>query len=182
VKSGIFYYCNDEGHRDYVSRQFAQQRMKLRPYEYFKMDYIDHYFIKSYDRGKRREKSDNPQRAYAVLRTKSVGNHNPSVITGFTACENLETLQDILYAYYQIGYIRNKISHADAGTMEMKNKEASDSSDFSALAMMTESIEFFIDSYEKSIAEVQGKNPNVIIITGDEVRMISDSMRQSRDN
>ena len=181
VNSGIFYYCNDEDHKDYVLRQFAELRMKLRPQEYFKMDYIDHYFIKSYDRGKRRERDENPQRAYAALRIKSIGNRNPSVITGFTACESRETLLDALYAYYQVGYVRNQISHAETSTIEKKNAEASGSDDISALSWMKESIEFFIESFEKAKEEVQGKNPKIIIITADEVRKLSESMRNNRE-
>ena len=183
VKSGIFYYCDDEAHEDQVKHLFAEQRLKLRPYEYFKIDQIDHYFIKSYDRSnpkRRGGRGDDPQQAYAALRTQSVNNQDPSQITGFTACENLDTLQDVLFAYYHVGFVRNKISHADSNTMERKNQQASGSDDISALVWMKDSIDIFIENYEKAMAEVHGKNPNVIIITGEEVREVADSMRNDR--
>ena len=180
VRSGIFYYCDDEEHRDQVLRLFAEQRLRLRPHEFFKMDQIDHYFIKTYDRARPRGKGKDPQHAYAVLRTQSVENQDPSLITGFTACESLETLENALYAYYNVGYVRNQISHAEDKVMERKNEGASGSDDFSALTWMTDSIDFFIDSYDKAMAEVQGKDPNVIIITSDDVRKTADSMRNRR--
>lgn len=181
VRSGIFYYCDDESRKDQVTRLFAEQRLKLRPHEYFKMDQIDHYFIKAYDRARTRGKGvkgEDPRHVYAVLRTQSVENNNPALITGFTACDSSETLQNALYAYYQVNYVRNKISHADSGSMERKNLAASESDEISALVWMKDSIDLFIDNYEKAMSEVQGKTPNVIIITGDDVRNTAESMRR----
>lgn len=181
VRSGIFYYCDDESRKEQVMRLFAEQRLKLRPHEYFKMDQIDHYFIKAYDRARTRGKGvkgEDPRHVYAVLRTQSVENNNPALITGFTACDSSETLQNALYAYYQVNYVRNKISHADSGSMERRNQVASDNDEVSALVWMKDSIEVFIDNYEKAMAEVQGKTPNVIIITSDEVRRTAESMRR----
>lgn len=181
VKSGIFYYCDEEAHRDHVLRLFVQQHLRLRPYEFYIMEQIDHYFIKNYDRYRVRGRGaggKDPRHAYAVLRTESVRNREPSRITGFTACDNLETLQDVLYAYYHVGFVRNKISHADAKAMEMKNEETSGSDEISALAWMRNSIDLFIESYEKAAAEVQGKDPSVIIISADDVRKNADIMRQ----
>jgi len=184
VRSGIFYYCDDEARRDQVVRQFAQQRLELRSHEYYKMDQIDHYFIKTYGRSRTRgmgARGEDPQHVYAVLRTQSVGNQDPSIITGYTACDSLETLKDALHAYYYIGYVRNKISHADSGMMEGKNQAESGSDDISALVWMTGSIDHFIDSYEKAMAEVQGKDPHVVTISARDVRMAADSMREKDD-
>ena len=181
VKSGIFYYCDDEATVDEVKRLFADQRLRLRPYEYYKMDQIEHYFIKSYGRSRTRgrgAKGEDPRHVYAVLRVKSVGNQDPSVITGFTACDSLETLENALYAYYHVGFVRNKISHADSYSMEMKNQSSSGSDDISALTWMKESIDLFIDSYEKAMEEVEDKTPNIVIITSSEVRETAEGMRR----
>ena len=186
VRSGIFYYCNDEKCMDQITGLFAEQRLKLKPYEYYKMDQIDHYFIKSYNRSMVRSKGskgENPQHAYAVLRTQSVENKDPSLITGFTACDSLETLQNTLFTYYRIGYVRNQISHANADAMDRKNQEASDSNsdsgDSTALIWMKDSIDSFIDAYEKAAAEVLGKTPHIVIITGSDVRKAAESMKHN---
>lgn len=183
VRSGIFYYCKDENDVDQITHLFAEQRLRLKPYEYYKMDQIEHYFIKNYDRGRTRgrgSRGEDPQQVYAALRTQSVENTDPSLITGYTACDSLETLQNILYAYYRVGYVRNKISHADAHVMAKKNQAASDSDESPALVWMKDSIEAFIDGYEKAMAEVEDKEPNVVIISGNDVRKIAESIRHSR--
>ena len=183
VSSGIFYYCDDEEKTDNVTRLFAQQRLSLKPYEYYKMDSIDHYFIKTYNRSGTRGKvgkGEDPQRVYAALRTQSVENSDSSLITGFTACDSLEALQDILFAYYHVGDVRNKISHADATAMREGRLVVAESDEHSALIWMRDSIEFFIDRYEKAMAQVQGKKPNVVIITGDDVSIAAEHMKHEK--
>ena len=183
VRSGIFYYCNDENNMDQVARLFAEKRLELKPYEFYKIDNIDHYFVKTYDRGRTRgmgEKGEDTQRVYARLRTGSLENKDPSLITGFTACDSAETLQNILYAYYHLGDVRNKISHAEAEALGTKRLMASESDDSPALMWMRDGVDFFIDSYEKAMAQVRDKNPHVVLINGDYVRMMAGSMKHER--
>lgn len=180
VRSGIFYYCGDDNCVDQVARLFAQKRLELKPYEYYKIEDIDHYFIKTYDRQRTRgmgERGEDPQHVYAALRTRSVENNDPSLITGLTACGSMETLQNLLYAYYHIGDVRNKISHADEEAMKDKRLMVSESDEISALVWMKDSIDFFIDSYEKAMAQVQDKKPHVVTITGDYVKMTAEGMK-----
>ena len=76
---------------------------------------------------------------------------------------------------------RDALSGGSVGEKLAEDVElVSRSDDFSALTWMTDSIDFFIDSYDKAMAEVQGKDPNVIIITSDDVRKTADSMRNRR--
>ena len=183
VKSGIFYYCGDEALRQHVTELFARQRLELKPYEYYKMDQLDHYFVKTYNRSGIRgagARNEDPQRIYAALRVQSVENKDPSLITGFTACDSMETLQNLLFAYYHIGKVRNKISHADTDAMTETRLMVSESDDSSALVWMKDGIDYFIDSYEKAMAEVHGKAVQVIIITGEEVRRTAEHMRHDR--
>ena len=180
VSSGMFYYCDDEKSIDKVARLFAEKRLELKPYEYYKIEDIDHYFIKTYDRGGTRgmgEKGEDPQHAYAIRRAGSVENKDSSLITGFTACDSMETLQNLLFSYYHIGEVRNKISHADASAMADKRLMVSEGDEISALIWMKESIDFFIDSYEKAMAQVQSKKPHIVTITGEYVRMTAASMK-----
>ena len=183
VRSGIFYYCADKQCAELVTRLFAQRLLELKPYEAYKMYDIDHYFVKIYDRSRasgQTVRGKDPQRAYAALRTQSVKNQNPALITGFTACDSLETLQNILFAYYHLGEVRNKISHADANAMAEVRLTASESDDSSALVWMRDSIDFFIESYEKAVAEVQNKKPPVVRISAGDVRMTAEHMRYEK--
>ena len=183
VKSGIFYYCGDEKKKDQVIQLLVKQRQMLKPYEYYKMDEIDHYFIKTYNRAGTRGmggRDDDPQRVYASLRAKSLENTDPSMITGLSACSSAEMLEDILFAYYHIGQVRNKISHADAEAMAGVRLMVSESDEISALVWMKDSIDYFIDRYEKAMADVQTKKPQVVRITADEVRTAAEHARRDR--
>lgn len=183
VRSGVFYYCNDVKSAEQVVRLLAERRLELKPYEYYKMDDIEHYFIKTYNRAGTRGmggRNEDPQRMYAALRTQSVDNKDPSVITGFTACDSRETLQSILFAYYNIGVVRNKISHAETEALEDTRLIVSERDESPAMSWMKDSIDFFIDSYEKAMAEVQDKKVDVVLITSGEVRTAAERMKYEK--
>jgi hypothetical protein len=179
VDSGIFYYCNDEADKDQITKLFAEERLHLRPHEYFKMDSVDHYFIKTYNRFRVKcKRGEDRQQVYSAMRAQSVDNKDPSKITGFTACDGLETLQNILFAYYHVCVVRNKISHAEAGGVTNRHLLATENEDVSVLDWMKDAIDYFIDSYDKAMAEVKDKNPQIILITSDDVKIIAENMRE----
>jgi hypothetical protein len=144
------------------------------------MDDIDHYFIKDYIRAGNRFKGNrdmNPLRLYAILRVGYIDNTNPDFITSFTACDSRETLENVLFAYYNIGQVRNKINHAESGVMSNSRLMKAINDESPVLLRVKDSIEYFIASYDKAIAEVQNKNPQVIRITRQEVRKAADQMK-----
>lgn len=182
VKSGIFYYCDDEAHAAEVTDLLALQRLELKPYEYYKMDDIEHYFVKNYDRGSVRlsgARGEDRNKVYAALRAQSVEKHDPEKISGHTAC-SISTLQNVLYAYYRLGEVRNKISHADADAMAERRLNVSESDISYAMIWMRESIEHFIKSFDAAMEEVRGKNPKIVPITADDVRNAADRIRRER--
>lgn len=184
VNSGIFFYCDDEARKDEVTNILALQRLELKPYEYYKMDDIDHYFIKNYDRSGVRlngSKGEDRTLAYAVLRAQSIENQDPAKICGHTACGSMDTVQNVLYAYYHLGDVRNKISHADSNAMAERRLIVSESDVSYAMVLMRESIEFFIMSYEKAFEEVRDKKPKIVAITADDVRKAADSIRHGKN-
>ena len=143
VNSGIFFYCDDEARKDEVTNILALQRLELKPYEYYKMDDIDHYFIKNYDRAGVRlngSKGEDRTLAYAVLRAQSIESRDPAKICGHTACGSIDTVQNVLYAYYHLGDVRNKISHADSNAMAERRLIVSESDVSYAMVLMRESI------------------------------------------
>ena len=185
VNTGIFYYCDDEERKEEIIRLLALQRLELKPYEYYKMDDIEHYFVKSYDRAGVRlsgSKGEDRNLAYAILRAQSIEKPDPDKISGHTVCDRIDTVQNVLYAYFHLGEVRNKISHADSTAMAEWRPNVSDSDLSYAMVMMRESIEFFISSYEKALAEVQGKNPTILAISPDDVRNAANRMKHDRDH
>ena len=182
VESGIFYYCDDEAHAPEVTDLLALQRLELKPYEYYKMDDVSHYFVKNYDRGGVRlsgSRGEDRNLAYAALRAQSVENRDSSKITGYTAC-SASTLQKVLYAYYHLGEVRNKISHADAAAMAERRLNVSESDISYGMVMMRETIEHFIKSYDAAMAEAQGKHPKIVLISPDDVRNAADRIKRER--
>ena len=177
VSSGIFYYCDDAKHMPEVVNLFARQRLELKSYEYYKMDDLDHYFIKNYDRaGIRGGSADDRALAYAARRAESIGNKDPEKITGYTACDSTETVRNVLYAYARLGMVRNKLSHSDFSELAKQNMIVSDDNGSYALRTMMESIEAFIMNYEKALDEVRGKNPKIIRARADDVRQAAEAM------
>lgn len=182
VKSGIFYYCDDEKNVAHVTRLFAEKLLEFRPYEYYKMDPVEYYFIKGYDHRRSRGfgGQNNPHRAYGSIRVQSIGNTDPALITGFTACDDRKKVENVLAAYDYIGDVRNKISHANAQLLSDDRLMVSESDESAALLRTKESIEYFIDCYEKAMAEVQGKNPHVVLITTKDVKKVAEQMRYEK--
>ena len=182
VKSGIFYYCNDAQNVAHVTKLFAEKRLELRPHECFKMDPVEHYFIKNYILKRNRNFGDQVDlhRAYASLQVQSIDNTDPALITGFTACDDRKKVENLLAAYDYISGVRNKISHAEAEVLSDSRLVVSESDDSAPLLRAKQSVEYFIDCYEKAMAEVQGKNPPVILITANDVKKVADQMRYER--
>ena len=182
VEAGIFYYCDDEARAAEITDLLALQRLELKPYEYYKMDDISHYFVKSYDRGDVKlngSRGEDRNMAYAALRAQSVENQDPAKITGHTAC-GADTLTDVLYAYYHLGEVRNKISHADANAMAERRLNVAESDVSYGMVVMRETIEYFIRSYEAAMAEAKAKDPKIVYITADDVRNAADRIRRER--
>lgn len=182
VNAGVFYYCGSEAQKEQVIHLLALQRLELKPYEYYKIDDISHYFIKNYDRARVKYlsgRNDDQQKVYAELRVSSVMNTDPELITGLTACDSMDTLQNVLYAYYHLSEVRNKISHADAGVLEGNRLMVRDSDESTALLTVKDSIDFFIASYEKAMAEVKDKTPQIVRITRDEVKFAANQLKSN---
>lgn len=182
VKSGIFYYCDDEKNVAHVTRLFAEKLLEFRPYEYYKMDPVEYYFIKGYNHSRSRGfggQSD-PHRAYGSMRVQSIENTDPALITGFTACDDRKKVENVLAAYDYIGDVRNKISHANAQMLSDGRLMVSESDESAALLLTKESIEYFIDCYEKAMAEVQGKNPHVVLINTKDVKKVAEQMKYEK--
>ena len=183
VNAGIFYYCDDEACASEVTNLFALQRLEMKPHEYYKMDHIDHYFVKTYDRAGVRlsgSKGEDRTLAYAALRAQSIENREPAKISGHTACSSIETVQNVLYAYFHLGDVRNKISHADSDAMAERRLVVSEKDISYAMILMRESIEYFIMSYEKAIEEVRNKKPKIVAISPEDVRNAAERMKRAR--
>ncbi|MCR5009188.1 MAG: hypothetical protein K6A76_11525 [Oribacterium sp.] len=74
--------------------------------------------------------------------------------------------------------VRNKISHADSRAMAESRLIVYENDISSAMLVMRETIEYFINSYEAALEEVKGKAPDIVIITPEEVRKTADMLKR----
>ena len=171
VNRGIYYYCNNEMLKEHVVMLLAEERAGMKPYEYWKMNDIDHFFIKTYIRkGNMRNGNEDPQRTYARHRLKGLDSTNNDMITAYTACENRDVVENVLYAYYHIGDIRNYTNHAEDREGEDTRLIVDEKDDSIRLVKITEAVEYFIKCFDEAAAMTKGKELDVVTITSDEVR------------
>ena len=171
VKRGFYYYCNDEKNKEHITILLADERNDLSPHEYWKMNDIDHYYVKYYTRkGKNGGGKEDVSRSYASTRAAQIDNDDPDKITAYSLCDDREAVENLLYAYYHISDIRNKLNHAEEGDNEETRLIVDEKDDSIRMLKLIESIEYFIQCYEEVEAKVAGKELDVVEISGGEVK------------
>ena len=171
VNRGIYYYCNNEMLKEHVIMLLAEERAGMKPYEYWKMDDIDHFFIKTYiRRGGMRNGNEDPQRTYARNRLRGLDNTDTNKIKAYTACDDRDTVENVLYGYYHIGDIRNYTNHAEDREGEDTRLIVDEKDDSIRLVKITEAVEYFIKWFEEASAQTENKELDVVNITSDEVK------------
>ena len=171
VEKGIFYYAGNEEQKESAMRIYAKYRNTLKPFEYWKIDEdIEHYFVKLYMRGDAaaRGKGGNPQRNYARYRVNSLDNTDPARLTAYSVCTDRQALEDLLYAYYHIGEVRNITNHASEDDMD--NRLLVEASDISArMATIREGIEYFLKCYDRVMENMPEEKPRVLKTSAAEI-------------
>lgn len=170
VSRGIFYYCADEEEKPHVTDLFAHAWNEMKPYERWKMEDIDHYFVKYYRFFKHPPKTLEFQRDNARDLLTCLENTNPDFVTGYTVCDDRQALEDLIFAYLHVGQIRNETNHAEDAvdandTLFPDDKEVS-----FKLVEIQETIRYFIQSYDRVLELIAGKEPSVVKVTIDEIR------------
>jgi hypothetical protein len=110
---------------------------------------VEHYFVKFYNRWKAPHPKDNRefQLEYAKLRVKELDEEDPSIIRAYTLCPDRNALEELLFAYYYLGDVRNATNHAQdefSGFVSIM-----DDSDVSErMTMISQAVEYFIHCYD----------------------------------
>lgn len=170
ISKGIYYYCNDENEKDSVTEQFAHARNALKGFDQWKMEDIDHYYIKVYFRFKHPSGTIEYQRENAREMVSYIDAPEEKMIRPYSACDDRQALEDLIFSYMHIGRIRNQTNHAeeraeDDGKLFHDDKDPSEK-----LVMIRESIQYFIQSYETVLEKISGKEPAVVRISSGEVK------------
>ena len=131
VKKGILYYCNSELQVRDVRGFFMEEKRQLSRKDGYKLDNVDHYFLKDLSHGRiiedkkngKIEKRITAKEMQVNIMARSCYRNTPDSqyigIQTFTDCpqnQNGENLiKRLLECYYECAIIRNKINHADEG-------------------------------------------------------------------
>ena len=179
INKGFYYYCDSEDNREQVAKVFAQIYFDLRPFEKYKLEKVSHYYIKYYSRSKANHQKHGREdiQQYAQLRADEINNKNPREIRACTACPDKEAVEDLLFAYYYVGEIRNQTNHA-VETYDGFYSIMAESDSGERMEAIRQSIDYFLHCYDRMVQLTEGKTPNVIEITNDEIMQYVDELRQ----
>ena len=179
VAHGMFYYCNDENDKPRVTNFFAVKLNEMRSSETWKMNDVDHYFIKYFFRNKYSTDTNEHQRKNAQNQMTCLDNTDPQYLTGYTACDDRQLLEDLLFAYIHVGVIRNETNHASDEQSSSESLFQDDDETSSRLTEIKEAIAYFIQSYDAVLENVRDKNPTVVRITGAEVKSAAKKLKKA---
>lgn len=186
VKKGFYFYCDSEENRDKDLSIFGHIYNDLKPYERYKLEDVSHYYLKFYNRIKtgRSKRCKDRMHEFADIRIEELDTTDSREIRACTICPDRTALAELLFAYYYVGNTRNSTNHAidtSNGTSEID-----ESDDSKRMETIRECIEYFIQCYENVARLVEGKEPNVITVTYEDVkeyaRKLFDQERRKRYN
>ena len=183
IERGFYFYCDSEDNREHVARVFAQIYYDLRPFEKYKLDRLSHYYIKYYSRQKANHQKHGREyiQSYAHLRAGELDNQDPEEIHACTICPDWEALEDLLFAYYYVGEVRNQTNHAEE-TYDGFYSIMADSDIGERMDLIRQSIDYFLHCYDRVAQLSAGKTANVIQITNEEIAQYVDQLRQMYRN
>ena len=180
IDKGIYYYCDSEEGREAIVEKFGRIYYDLKPFEKYKLDDIDHYYIKFYSRWRSPHPKDDKeyQLEYTRIRMEELDTEDDELIRAHTVCPDRDALKDLLFAYYYLGDVRNATNHAEdefSGFTSVRND--SDVSD--RMNLITQAVDYFIHCYDKVTGLISENDAEARIIRVDTAEL-ADYARELR--
>jgi hypothetical protein len=183
IDRGFYYYCNSENDREQVAKIFGGEYYYLRPFEKYKMNDLSHYYVKFYNRQKASHQKHGKEyiQDYAMVRAAELDTQDPEVIRAYTLCPDRTAVGNLLFAYYNVGDVRNATNHAqDDFDCFSEIRDDSDSSE--RMDMIQQSIEYFLFCYDKVARLSEGKASDVVQISIEEIAKHANELREQNRN
>ena len=188
VSSGIYYYATDDESRAKMMEEYNKLYWESAPKDRWGFDDLAHYFIKFYGRNQIREAhvlaSGDKQRDFARFRIDAL-TEAPNMKKAYSVLsENLPLLENVLYVYYNLGDIRNKVNHAEERPV-MAFTELDLNAENENLKMVREGLEFFLNVYDQARAYIKEhctEAPAVVQIAKEEFREYTNTHKVYSDN
>ena len=171
VKRGILYYAETENDIDRAFHVLKKAYRRVLPKDRYQFNDLNHYFIKFYGRYLINYRQDpaKVQQDYAKFRVGLVGNDDPEHLNTYSLLEEKEDLEELLFSYYNIGRIRNQVSHGISGLSvypgQRKLRKINDN-----VRILSEAVEYFIQQYDAAKAKVKDKKALPLTITIGELK------------
>ncbi|MBR2675821.1 MAG: hypothetical protein IKE28_02770 [Solobacterium sp.] len=174
VESGMFYYAASEESKLKMLEEINKIYWDTAPKDRWAFDDMPHYFIKFYGRSqiRRNPNSTDRQRDFTQYRIASLENEADGILRSYsTMKDSANLLEDVLYNYYLLGDLRNKVNHAEV--QPKKNFEEMDADvENENIRILREGIEKFVASYDAArawLSENVTEKPDVWQITKEDI-------------
>lgn len=171
VKQGILYYAENEKDIDRAFHVLKKAYGKVLPKDRYQFNNLNHYFVKFYGRHLINYRQDpaKVQQDYAKFRVAQVGNSDPAYLSTYSLLEEKEDLEELLFSYYNIGRIRNQVSHGISGVSvypgQRKLRKMNDN-----VRMLSEAVEYFIQRYDAAKMKIKDKTVSPLTITIEDLK------------
>lgn len=182
VKRGILYYAENPNDIDRALAVLKKEYRRVLPKDRYLFNNLSHYFIKDYGRHQINYRQDpaKVRQDYAKSRVARLGQDDPACMRTYSLLEDKEVLEELLFSYYNIGRIRNQVSHGDSGVNvypgQRKLRRVNDN-----VRMLREAVDYFIQRYDTAKAHINGKKVSPLTITTEELKNHVFSQRSDRN-
>lgn len=185
VEKGIFFYCDSEENKGDIIEKLGRIYYELKPFEKYKLDDVEHYYIKFYSRWRTPHIKDNKEYLieYTNTRMNELDTDDRELIRAHTLCKDRDALRDVLFAYYYVGDVRNATNHAEAEFSGFDSfRRDSDVSE--RVSMIQKAVEYFIFCYDKMLGlvpEIEEGNEIIRVNTSELAEYAKSIGRAPRD-
>ena len=152
VDSGIYYYAADPESREKFLEEINLLYWDYAPKDRWNFNDLAHFFIKYYGRTQIRSRnirnSKDRQRDFAKFRIDELDNKAEEMTKAFSVLyDRKDLLEDVLYTYYHLGDIRNRINHAEVSESEdIRTIDIGKEND--SLVLLRDGINAFLKAYD----------------------------------
>ncbi len=163
VDSGFFYYADSPEAKEEFLSDVNLLYWDSAPKDRWTFDDLAHFFIKYYGRTQMRNarKSSNStdrQRDFTKYRIDQLDGKAELVMKAYSVLNGeRDLLEDVLYAYYRLGDIRNMINHAQVTAAEDIRK-IDIHKENENMELLRKGIEAFVDAYDAARAYIAENN------------------------
>ncbi len=155
VDSGVFYYAASPESRQEFLEEINLLYWDYAPKDRWNFSDLSHYFIKYYGRTQlhNRKRTGGPakdkSKEFTEYRLDELDGKAEELTKAFSVLnERRDLLEDVLYTYYELGVIRNKINHAENEKVELREPDVNKENE--NLVILRDGINAFVKAYENA--------------------------------